>query len=94
MLVLLRHADDPQPLIAEGEWEGRILETPRGTGGHGYDPVFLDPVHGLTAAEMPMAVKNRVSHRGLALDMLKRRLGGPQPPFGHLLPPAGEGIAS
>jgi len=72
-LVLLRHADDPAPLIAEGLWRGRILDTPRGTQGHGYDPVFFDPRHG-AAGEMDMALKNRVSHRGLALERLREML--------------------
>jgi len=72
-LVLLRHADDPAPLIAEGLWRGRILEAPRGNQGHGYDPVFLDPQHG-AAGEMDMALKNRISHRGLALARLREML--------------------
>lgn len=72
-LVLLRHADDPAPLIAEGLWRGRILAAPRGTQGHGYDPVFLDPRHG-AAGEMDMALKNRISHRGLALARLREML--------------------
>ncbi|MDR6991201.1 RdgB/HAM1 family non-canonical purine NTP pyrophosphatase [Luteimonas sp. 3794] len=74
VIVLLRHADDPQPLIAEGSWEGRILEAPRGHNGFGYNPVFLDPAHGLTAAEMPSEQKNRISHRALALQTLRDRL--------------------
>ena len=74
VLVLLRHADDPQPLIVEGEWRGRILDTSRGQGGHGYDPVFLDPNYGLSAAEMDPVLKNRLSHRGKALASLKQRL--------------------
>jgi len=74
VLVLLRHADDPQPLIAEGQWHGRILPAPRGVGGFGYDPVFLDPVHGVSAAELDPAVKNRISHRGRALQHLRERL--------------------
>ena len=74
MLVLLRHAHDPQPLIVEGEWRGRILHERRGTGGHGYDPVFFDTQRGQTAAEMPLAEKNRISHRGKALAALKQRL--------------------
>lgn len=74
VIVLLRHADDPQPLIAEGTWEGRILEAPRGHNGFGYNPVFLDPVHGLTAAEMAPAQKNRISHRAQALQVLRTRL--------------------
>lgn len=74
VIVLLRHADDPQPLIAEGSWEGRILDAPRGHNGFGYNPVFLDPVHGLTAAEMEPAQKNRISHRAQALQELRTRL--------------------
>ena len=74
VLVLLRHADDPQPLIVEGEWRGRILDASRGQGGHGYDPVFLDPNYGLSAAETDPLLKNRLSHRGKALASLKQRL--------------------
>ena len=74
VIVLLRHADDPQPLIAEGSWEGRILDTPRGHFGFGYNPVFLDPPSGLTAAEMASEHKNRISHRALALQALRDRL--------------------
>ncbi|MDV0437843.1 RdgB/HAM1 family non-canonical purine NTP pyrophosphatase [Xanthomonas sacchari] len=74
VLVLLRHAEDPQPLLVEGRWRGRIAQARAGTGGHGYDPVFLDPDHGQTAAEMPLALKNRISHRALALQQLKQRL--------------------
>jgi XTP/dITP diphosphohydrolase len=74
VLVLLRSADDPQPLIAEGEWHGAILDAARGTGGFGYDPIFLSPEHGATAAELPPELKNRVSHRGKALRRLRERL--------------------
>ncbi|WOS41808.1 RdgB/HAM1 family non-canonical purine NTP pyrophosphatase [Xanthomonas rydalmerensis] len=74
VLVLLRHAEDPQPLLVEGRWRGRIAHARAGSGGHGYDPVFLDPEHGQTAAEMPLALKNRISHRALALQQLKQRL--------------------
>lgn len=74
VLALLRHADDPQPLIAEGVWEGRILHAPRGTGGFGYDPVFFDPSRSMGAAELDPALKNRVSHRGVALARLRERL--------------------
>ncbi len=73
-IVVLRSADDPQPVIAEGRWRGRIVRAPRGTGGFGYDPVFLDPESGLTAAELPAADKNTISHRGLALAVLRERL--------------------
>ena len=70
VLALLRHADDPQPLIAEGVWEGRILPAPRGGGGFGYDPVFFDPERNMGAAELDAALKNRISHRGRALALL------------------------
>lgn len=73
VLVLLRHADDPAPLIAEGRWHGRILEAPRGKGGFGYDPLFLPNGSALGAAEIEPALKNRLSHRGQALDVLKAR---------------------
>ncbi len=74
LIVLLRHADDPQPLIAEGAWEGRILDAPRGAGGFGYDPIFFDPELGLGAGELAPEVKNRVSHRGKALASLREKL--------------------
>lgn len=74
VLVLLRHADDPAPLIAEGRWHGSILLAPRGDGGFGYDPLFLPTGHELSAAELEPSLKNRISHRGQALDMLKARL--------------------
>jgi len=73
-IVLLRSADDPAPLVAEGRWHGRILRAPRGSGGFGYDPVFLDPALGAGAAELDPATKNRVSHRGLALARLRELL--------------------
>jgi XTP/dITP diphosphohydrolase len=74
VVVLLRHADDPQPIIAEGRWPGRILHATRGDRGFGYDPVFLDPMHGASAAELDPALKNRISHRGRALAALRGRL--------------------
>ena len=73
-IVLLRHADDPAPLIAEGHWHGRILHAPRGNNGFGYDPIFFDPVLGQGAGELDAAVKNRVSHRGQALMRLRELL--------------------
>lgn len=73
-IVLLRHAEDPAPLIAEGRWHGRILPAPRGQGGFGYDPVFLDPQRNCSAAELAPAIKNRVSHRGQALLRLRELL--------------------
>ena len=74
VLVLVRHADDPQPLISEGEWHGEIVDTPRGAGGFGYDPYFLVPDLGQTAAELPSEEKHRRSHRGIALRHLVERL--------------------
>ena len=70
VLVLMRHPDDPTPLICQGTWEGEILLAPRGNGGFGYDPHFLIPELGVTAAEMEPAEKNRISHRGRALKAL------------------------
>ncbi len=70
VLALVRDAGDPQPLIAEGTWHGRILRKRRGSNGFGYDPVFFSPAHGCSAAELPAEVKNRDSHRGLALAKL------------------------
>ena len=72
-LVLLRHAEDPRPLIAQGEWHGRVLGARRGAGGFGYDPLFLDPETGKTAAEMQPAIKHRISHRGQALTVLREK---------------------
>ena len=77
VLVLVRHPADPEPVIAEGTWHGRIVDVPRGGGGFGYDPHFLDEASGLTGAEMPLAQKNLVSHRGKALRALIERLSAP-----------------
>ena len=74
VIVLMRHADDPQPLVAEGFWYGEIILQARGSGGFGYDPHFLLPELGLTAAELDAAHKNRISHRAQALAMLASRL--------------------
>jgi XTP/dITP diphosphohydrolase len=74
VLVLLRHAEDPLPLVAQGVWEGRVLEAPRGDQGFGYDPVFFDPVLGRGAAELEPELKNRISHRGQALAKLRELL--------------------
>lgn len=74
LLVLVRHADDPQPLIAEGEWHGELLAAARGDGGFGYDPLFLVPALGQTVAELPADLKNRLSHRGQAMARLAARL--------------------
>ena len=74
VLALVRHADDPMPLVTEGRWEGRVLRARRGGNGFGYDPVFFSPLHGCSAAELPADVKNRDSHRGQALAALRERL--------------------
>ncbi|HSD17665.1 MAG TPA: RdgB/HAM1 family non-canonical purine NTP pyrophosphatase [Thermomonas sp.] len=71
VLALVRHADDPMPVVAEGVWEGRILHARTGDNGFGYDPVFFSPAHGCGAAELPTSVKNRDSHRGIALATLR-----------------------
>ena len=68
--VSVRHPDDPRPLIAEGIWRGEIARAPRGANGFGYDPLFLLPERGKTAAELDPAEKNRISHRGVALQRL------------------------
>ncbi|MEO8767095.1 MAG: RdgB/HAM1 family non-canonical purine NTP pyrophosphatase [Nitrosospira sp.] len=74
IIVLVRHADDPQPIIADGTWHGEIILEPRGEGGFGYDPYFLLPNLGKTAAELPMEKKNQISHRGKALAQLAERI--------------------
>ncbi len=74
VLVFVRHADDPQPIIAEGEWHGEIVDKPQGDGGFGYDPYFWLPTRGCTAAQLPAADKNAVSHRGIALQKLIEQL--------------------
>ena len=74
VLVLMRHADDPQPLIAEGEWHGEIAQQQRGDGGFGYDPLFWLPQSNKTSAELSHDEKARVSHRALALQTLLQRL--------------------
>ena len=79
VLVAVRSADDPEPLIAEGFWSGEIIETPRGEGGFGYDPHFLLSEMGRTAAELTSEEKNAVSHRGIALarmaELMRDRWG-------------------
>jgi XTP/dITP diphosphohydrolase len=74
VMAFLRHADDPSPILAEGIWEGRILEACRGGSGFGYDPVFWVPEAGCTAAELTPEEKNRLSHRGRAARLLAERL--------------------
>jgi len=74
VLVLVAHAEDPEPVIAEGRWHGTIIDVPRGTGGFGYDPYFQDVATGLTGAELPLARKNELSHRGSAMRELIAKL--------------------
>ena len=75
VIVLARAADDAAPLVAQGTWEGRILDAPRGTGGFGYDPIFQPVGMTVTAAELTPADKNARSHRGQALRALAEQLG-------------------
>lgn len=70
VLVAVRHADDPEPIIAEGRWYGEVAGTPQGEGGFGYDPYFYLPQYGKTAAQLTADEKNAVSHRGVALKKL------------------------
>jgi XTP/dITP diphosphohydrolase len=70
VIVLVRHPGDPQPIIVDGSWHGEIIDQPRGTGGFGYDPYFLLPEFGKTAAELTAEQKNKISHRGQALEKL------------------------
>ena len=79
VIALLRHPEDPQPIIADGSWHGEILLNPRGNGGFGYDPYFFLADLGKTAAELPMEQKNRISHRGKALAQLVERIRQEQP---------------
>ena len=74
VLVYVRHADDPQPVIADGRWNGEMIATPRGQGGFGYDPHFLIPALGKCAAELTSDEKNALSHRGQALRALVEKL--------------------
>lgn len=74
VIVLVRRADDPEPLIAEGRWEGEVTAQPRGSNGFGYDAHFLIPALGRTAAELEPDEKNAISHRGQALRALVSRL--------------------
>jgi XTP/dITP diphosphohydrolase len=73
-MALLRHAQDPAPLLAYGRWDGRILETPAGAGGFGYDPLFWVPGRDCSSAELPAEVKNRLSHRGQALSEMMEQM--------------------
>ena len=71
VMVAMRDAADPLPLIATGIWTGQLLRAPRGAGGFGYDPIFLVPSHGCSSAELPPTLKNELSHRGQALRKLR-----------------------
>ena len=73
-VALVRHEKDPAPLLATGKWDGRILDKPVGSGGFGYDPVFWVPGQQCSSAELPAAVKNRISHRGLALAAMMEQM--------------------
>ncbi|AVV34134.1 non-canonical purine NTP pyrophosphatase, RdgB/HAM1 family [Halomonas sp. SF2003] len=74
VLVYLRHAADPVPIIVQASWEGRVLDAPQGEGGFGYDPLFWLPEHGMTAAALDAETKNRLSHRGRAMQQLLEAL--------------------
>jgi XTP/dITP diphosphohydrolase len=74
VIVLLRSESDPVPIICQGIWEGRVLPAPQGHEGFGYDPIFYVPTHHCSAAELPLEVKNKISHRGQALAQLRRVL--------------------
>jgi XTP/dITP diphosphohydrolase len=74
VMVLVRHEHDPEPIIAEGSWQGIILREYRGSDGFGYDPLFLDDKTGKTVAELPLEIKSRISHRGHAMAKLLQKL--------------------
>ena len=74
VIVLVRHADDPEPLITEGRWYGEIIDAPQGDGGFGYDPYFYLPELEQTAAQLDATHKNKISHRGLAMARLAELL--------------------
>ena len=78
VLVLVTRHDDPQPIVAEANWFGEIVDQPRGTHGFGYDPYFFLPEQGCTAAELDPALKNTLSHRGQALQQLLKQLAARQ----------------
>lgn len=74
-LALVQHAEDPMPIICEGIWRGRILHAPQGEQGFGYDPLFFVKEQGCSSAELEPALKNRLSHRAQAMQILRMRLG-------------------
>ncbi len=75
-LVALRHADDPEPLVTTGRWQGEVLGAPRGEGGFGYDPLMYIPALASSVAELPADIKNRHSHRALAAQAMRQLLAG------------------
>jgi XTP/dITP diphosphohydrolase len=75
LMVLMRHENDPTPLICQGTWEGEIIDTPQGDNGFGYDPIFYVPSENCTSAQLPPEKKNALSHRGKALQCLLDKLG-------------------
>ncbi len=70
ILVFMRSATDPVPIITQGTWEGRIMQAPRGNGGFGYDPIFYVPTHDCSAGELALDAKNSISHRAIALEAM------------------------
>ncbi|WP_086929569.1 RdgB/HAM1 family non-canonical purine NTP pyrophosphatase [Agarilytica rhodophyticola] len=76
LLVFMQHENDPTPIIAQGSWEGRILEKPMGDGGFGYDPIFWVPTHNCSSAQMSKEEKNRISHRAIAMQSLMQKIRG------------------
>ena len=74
VMVYMRYAEDPTPVIAQASWEGSIVSEPKGDAGFGYDPIFYVPSHDCTSAELPADVKNNISHRGQALRILLEKL--------------------
>lgn len=77
VMVMMRHAEDPTPLICQGVWEGYIVSEPKGDNGFGYDPLFFVPGEGCTAAQLPAEIKNRISHRGQALAQFMQAMQEP-----------------
>ena len=76
VLVLVRHADDPQPIICDGQWWGQVVDIPQGDNGFGYDPYFFVPTLNMTAAQMSKEQKNTISHRAIAVQALIKKLKG------------------
>ena len=87
VVVYLRDARDPLPILGQGSWQGRILDSPRGRGGFGYDPIFFVPEYGASVAELLPDMKNASSHRAKAFEALVGALDAPRPPAGRGVPP-------